>query len=85
MSNKARMNFSMTLRGMEVDIQCSILAPEPDVGLDGYGIDDIVIVTDNGGVDWDLTDAEYEQIAKTASDHAYSAEGSLYEHDCDER
>ena len=66
------MMFSMTLRGIEVDIECSILAPEPDVGLDGYGVEDIVIVTENGNEDWDLTDDEYQQIAKVASDHAYS-------------
>lgn len=61
-------SFSMTLGNREIEVEARGEAPEPDVGINGWGAE-ITSITENG-VEIDVTEAELEQINQKAAEVA---------------
>ncbi len=66
--HKTRRLFTLELRGQEVDFECHITGADPDVGIMSADFEDEVITGDSGVLDWELTDAEREQVNRHISE-----------------
>jgi len=60
------MNFFITLRGTELEIEGEISRAEPDVGIMSDYMDEFEVKSPEFAKDWDFTDAEIELIDKAA-------------------
>lgn len=64
-----QVQFSLTMRGQEVEVTASVCPSEPDVGiLDEYTDDFEITDTEGNVLDWELTDAEMQQVNEGVSD-----------------
>jgi hypothetical protein len=65
----SRRTFSLRLRDQDVEIELSIVDPDPSVGIMGTGFEDEQIYDQDGQVlDWELTEAETDQVLAALDD-----------------
>lgn len=65
-----RVHFDMMLRGKGVSISATLDAPEPDVGIMGWLIDEMSISSQEGleELDWILSEEEMESVYEAMPD-----------------
>lgn len=57
------LEFDVTLREQEVTCYLTVNAPEPDVGIMGWQIDEVTLRDSTGNLlDWELTDEELDKL-----------------------
>ncbi len=58
-----RMQFTIELRGIQVNVDLLVTPPDRSVGIMGYWFEDEVLVNSAGdGLDWTLTEEETDKI-----------------------
>lgn len=67
------MNFLITLRGVELEVEGEMSAADPSVGITSPYIEDYTVTDVSTGVevDWDFTEEEVDQIQDKAVDTYY--------------
>lgn len=64
------MSFNLVMRGQNVQVDCTVGHPEPDVGIMGYYSDGENIVDEQGHtLDWELTQDEYDMLAQAIEEN----------------
>lgn len=60
-------DFDMTLRGVEVNIEGRLMPPDHDAGIPGYDIEDLTVVGVEDGMELkNLSETEIEEIIEVA-------------------